>query len=88
MEIAICDNPITGQPVNTHLSVYCFLSFGRCVASLVLRWWNCTCVISFPPSHFRQACTVPPPQCQKLSSVQKIKSNKQNGEYWFPCDST
>ena len=40
----------TGCP-NAHgetsilLSVYCFLSFGRFVASLSLWWWNRTCVM-------------------------------------------
>ena len=27
------------------LSVYCISFFERCVASLALLWWNCTCMV-------------------------------------------
>ena len=37
-------DPVTGKPVFL-LSVYCFLSFERCLASVALRWWNCKCVV-------------------------------------------
>ena len=39
--------------------------------------------VKFP---FHHACIVPSLQYQrKLRSVEKIKSNEQKREYWFPC---
>ena len=36
-----------GKSYGNQYSPFCclLLSFGRCVASLALRWWNCTSVV-------------------------------------------
>ena len=38
----------------------------------------------------KKACTFSPPQyhrnCAASKQVQGMKSSKQKGEYWFPCD--
>ena len=36
------------------LTVYYSSSFGRCVASLALRWWNCTCVVKCKGEELRR----------------------------------
>ena len=105
-------------------SVYCFLSFGRCVllwhcgGGIVHAFWNAkernceggekreerkdvliflfSLLHIFLPSHFLSLTSfllhIPPPMYnsttvvpKKLRSVQKVKSSKQIGEYWFPC---
>ena len=46
---------------------------------MALRWWKCTCEVEYEGEVYNSTTAVP----KKLRSIQKIRSNKQRGEYLF-----